>query len=174
MNKIHKKTVAHLQNKISRLVNKPVQLAITDNTCSMISIRPSSNGYNLRLHHMFLDTDTDVIASLAHFIKGRSKKAPSLLRDFVRSNSNKIRKSSPRPRRTVLRSNGRFFDLNMLFDQVNAKYFNNKIDCSITWGPNRRVTSTSSKAIGDIPGVRLPMKPIFPSSSRRFTAAARA
>jgi hypothetical protein len=43
-----------------------------------------------------------------------------------------------------VRSKGRFFDLNALFDQVNREYFANEIDCPITWGANRRVRNQNS------------------------------
>jgi hypothetical protein len=43
-----------------------------------------------------------------------------------------------------VRSKGRFFDLNTLFDQVNGEYFANEIDCPITWGANRRVRNQNS------------------------------
>ncbi len=144
MEKLKPKAVLALKEHISRLVNKPLHLTITDNTFSMISIRPAAEGYNIRLHHMFLEADAKVLVSLADFIKSPSKKAPVSLRNFVRTNSGKIRQSPPMTRRTSLRPNGRFFDLKALFDQLNKEYFENKVDCSITWGVNRRVRNQNS------------------------------
>ncbi len=138
------KEVSRLEAYISHQVDKPVQLTITDNTYSMIRVRPSYDGYNVRLHHMFLEADATVLTSLARFIVSPRKKAPAPLRDFVTTNYDKIRKSPPRTRRTILRSNGRFFDLRALFDQINEEYFENKIDCLITWGANRRVRNQDS------------------------------
>ena len=144
MEKLKPKAVSELKEHISRLVNKPLHLTITDNTYSMISIRPAATGYNVRLHHMFLEADAKVLASLANFIKSPRKKAPVALRNFVSTNSDKIRQSSPVTRRTILRPNGRFFDLKALFDQLNKEYFENKVDCAITWGVNRRVRNQNS------------------------------
>ena len=144
MEKHDQKTVAHLQDNISRLVNKPVHLTITDNIYSMISIRPSRGACHIRLHHMFLEADADIIDSLANFIRSRSKKAPSVLRDFVAANSAKIRKSESRSQRTMTRQRGHFFDLKALFQEVNSEYFENMIDCPITWGANRRVRNQNS------------------------------
>ena len=61
MEKFNRKDVTNLQEKLSRLVKKPVHLTITDNTHSMIHIRPSNSGYKVRLHHMFLEADTGVL-----------------------------------------------------------------------------------------------------------------
>ena len=144
MEKLKPKRVSQLNESISRLVRKPIQLTITDNTYSLISIQPSNYGYNIRLHHMFLAADAEVLAALARFIKSRNKKAPATLRDFVTANSDKIRKSPLRTRRNILRPNGRFFDLKALFNQLNEEYFENEIDCFITWGANRRVRKQNS------------------------------
>ena len=144
MEKFNRKDVTNLQEKLSRLVKKPVHLTITDNTHSMIHIRPSNSGYKVRLHHMFLEADTGVLNSLARFVKSRNRKAPSVLRSFVNVNSHKIKQSPRKSRQTIVRSKGRFFDLKSLFDQVNREYFKNEIDCSITWGANRRVRNQNS------------------------------
>ena len=93
---------------------------------------------------MFLEADTGVLNSLARFVKSRNRKAPSVLRSFVNAKTHKIKKSPRKRRQTRVRSKGRFFDLNALFDQVNHEYFANQIDCSITWGANRRVRNQNS------------------------------
>jgi hypothetical protein len=144
MEKFNRKDVFNLQENLSRLVKKPVHLTITDNTHSMIHIRPLNSGYKVRLHHMFFAAETEVLVSLARFVKSRNRKAPSVLRSFVKANSHKINRSPPKSRQTIVRSKGRFFDLNALFDQVNREYFANLIDCSISWGANRRVRNQNS------------------------------
>jgi len=144
MEKFKRKDVTHLQENLSRLVKKPVHLTITDNTHSMIHIRPSNSGHKMRLHHMFLEADSEVLNSLARFVKSRNRKAPSVLRSFVAANSYKIKQSPRKSRQTTVRSKGRFYDLDALFDQVNREYFANEIDCPITWGANRRVRNQNS------------------------------
>ncbi|MEJ2429245.1 MAG: SprT-like domain-containing protein [Deltaproteobacteria bacterium] len=141
---LNAKALANLENSLLRLVKKPIRLTLTDNTCSMIHISPSESGYRVRLHHMFLQADKEVLNSLAHFISGRKQKAPSLLRDFVASNHNKIKRVPANPRRTNLRHQGLHFNLKKLFDQVNQEYFGNKIDCHITWGARRLVHRQNS------------------------------
>jgi hypothetical protein len=144
MEKFNRKDHTHLQQNLSRLLTKPVHLTITDNTRSMIHIRPSGSGYKVRLHHMFFEAETEVLSSLARFVKSRNRKAPSVLRNFVANNSDKIKQSPRKSRQALVRSKGRFFDLNALFDQVNSEYFENQLDCPITWGANRRVRKQNS------------------------------
>ena len=118
MEKFNRKTVAHLQENLSRLVKKSLHLTITDNTGSMIHIRPFGGGYRVRLHHMFLAADSEVLNSLARFVNSRKRKAPSLLRSFVAANSDKIKQSPLKSRQTVVRPKGRVFDLNALLGEL--------------------------------------------------------
>ncbi|UCE82798.1 MAG: hypothetical protein JSV47_14100 [Deltaproteobacteria bacterium] len=141
---LNQEALSLLKESISRLVNKPIHLTITDNTHSMIHIRSFNRGYKVRLHHMFLEADDEILNSLASFITGRKRKAPSVLRDFVASNSDKIRNASPKGRQTLLRHHGRYFNIKELFDQLNYEYFSNNVNCQITWGANRRVSNQNS------------------------------
>jgi len=138
------KALSNLEKSLRRLVKRPIHLTITDNIHSMIHIRTSNSGYRVRLHHMFLEADAEVLRSLARFISGRNKKAPSPIRNFVAANHNKIRKAPAKARRTILRHNGRHFNLQELFEQVNREYFSSKIDCHITWGARRLVRRQNS------------------------------
>jgi hypothetical protein len=144
MRNLDQKAVTQLQEFLSRLLGKPVHLTITDNSLSMLHVRPSGGAYFLRLHHMFLRADSKVLDSLARYIRSPNKRAPIGLRDFVAANSDKIRKPTPRPQRTLLRHQGRYFNLKTIFDEVNSEYFDNKIDCLITWGVNRKVRNQNS------------------------------
>lgn len=60
-----------------------------------------------------------MIRTLIKFIGARSKRVPSKTRD---------------PR---LHTKGEHFDLRLIYDQVNSKYFKNELDLKITWVGNR-------------------------------------
>ena len=49
-----------LQEIIGRLVAKPVEVTITDNSHAMITVRWSNPGYRVRLHHMFLEVGAPI------------------------------------------------------------------------------------------------------------------
>jgi predicted SprT family Zn-dependent metalloprotease len=130
------------------MLAEPVQLTITDNTRSLITVKTGAGGYTVRLHHMFLDADDEVLRALTQYIRSRNTRTPAVLKQFVRANEDKIRKTPPRPRRTVLRPVGRCYDLRALFDEVNHEYFDGKLHCAITWGANRRVRRRKSVRLG--------------------------
>ncbi|MFP3870785.1 MAG: hypothetical protein ACLFVT_07925, partial [Syntrophobacteria bacterium] len=61
--------VARLHESISRMLAIPVHLTITDNTHSIIGIRVCKSGYAVRLHHMFLAADEEVLKALKQYIQ---------------------------------------------------------------------------------------------------------
>jgi hypothetical protein len=112
-----------------------IQLRITDNTSTLMSVRYTQGGAGaaLNLHHMFLDTPPGVLHALARWvINPKAKKSGSVLNTFIKERSQKIR---PSARRAVhVRTVGRHFDLKSLFDEVNLGHLGGEIDAAITWG----------------------------------------
>jgi len=137
-----------LQEIISRLVGKPVDVTITDNSHAMITVRWSTAGYRVRLHHMFLEAGGRVLKALAGFVGKRNRRPSPLLREFVAAQAEKIRKAPAQMRRTALRAAGRHFDLREIFDRVNREYFNGQVDCRVTWGRRTRARPRHSIRLG--------------------------
>ncbi len=114
---------------------KPIILHITNNSSTMMSVRPHRNGNSTRVsvHYMFLTAPEEVKEALAAWIKKpRSKEAGALLNRFIRERTHQIRPA--RPRQVARCTKGRCFDLQALFDEVNSRYFENAITDVITWG----------------------------------------
>jgi predicted metal-dependent hydrolase len=137
-----------LQEIIARLVARPVAVTITDNSHAMIMVRWSNPGYTVRLHHMFLEANPQVLKALAGFIGKRSRRPSSILRDFVTAHAEKIKRAPARMRRTAVRTAGRYFDLREIFALVNREYFNGQVDCRISWGTRTRVRPRCSIRLG--------------------------
>ena len=57
--------IEHLEKE----TGKSVSLAVTDNSTSMLSLRPQGKSVSVRLHWMFLDAGPDVVSEIASFIK---------------------------------------------------------------------------------------------------------
>jgi hypothetical protein len=137
-----------LQQILARLVAKPVAVIITDNSHAMITVRWSSPGYTVRIHHMFLEAGAPVLKALAGFIGKRSGRPSAILRDFVAARTDQIRKAPGRMRRIAVRTVGRYFDLEDIFGRVNREYFNGQVDCRITWGTRTRARPRHSIRLG--------------------------
>jgi hypothetical protein len=134
-----------------------VQVTLTDNRYTMISVRRlaarddrpgvgRSRGerrYEVRLHHMFADADPVITRALAHYIADNDADASRILGDFIDANAGHVRGRARRTPTQLIFTAGEHHDLRAIFDELNARYFGNRIDAAITWGarsgrPRRR------------------------------------
>ncbi|MFT3692131.1 MAG: hypothetical protein QM831_03255 [Kofleriaceae bacterium] len=122
-----------------------VTVILTDNRYTMISVRriPKEKRYEVRLHHMFADADPVITRALARYIAENDAEASRVLGDFIDSNSGHVRGRARRQPAQVIFTQGEFHDLRSIYDELNARYFGNKIEALITWGqktgrPKRR------------------------------------
>jgi len=152
--------VADAQDRLERrirahLTHGRVQVTLTDNRYTMISVRRigarddrggaaaggaggvagKARRYEVRLHHMFADADPVITRALAHYIADNDADASRILGDFIDANSGHVRGRSRRAPTQLILTAGEHHDLRAIFDELNAQYFDNRIDAAITWGP---------------------------------------
>ena len=131
-----------LERDLNILSGARVQLSITDNSRTVMSMVPDRviGGVRVRLHHMFLDAGPDVVRAVATWVKRPKSRFPQI-DSYVRANRHRMRRKPPRLE--LLRSAGAYFDLQKIYNELNAAYFDNSITAAITWGkrgssPRRR------------------------------------
>lgn len=134
-----------LKNYFQTVTGRPVSLVISDNATSMVSIGDRGNWVTVRLHGMFLDAGDDVIGEIAHFLTRRKGETP-LLRKFLRQNRHRIRKSAPR--KSAVKTEGKYHDLDELFRSLNTQYFDGRVLSSITWGARNRTHAVRRRILG--------------------------
>ena len=129
----------------AHLERAAVHVTLTDNRYTMISVRriAKDRRYEVRLHHMFADADPVITRALARYISDNDPDASRLLGDFIDVNSGHVRGRARRAPPTVIFTAGEHHDLRQIFDDLNARYFDNRIEAAITWGartgrPRRR------------------------------------
>jgi hypothetical protein len=122
-----------------------VAVTLTDNRYTMISVRRQAKEkrFEVRLHHMFADADPVITRALARYIGENDAEASRVLGDFIDSNSGHVRGRARRQPTQIVYTAGEVHDLRTIYDDLNARYFDNKIDAVITWGartgrPRRR------------------------------------
>jgi hypothetical protein len=99
--------------------------------------------YEVRLHHMFADADPVITRALARYIADNDADASRILGDFIDANADHVRGRARRAPAQLIFTAGEHYDLRVIFDELNARYFDNRIDAAITWGaragrPRRR------------------------------------
>ncbi len=113
-----------------------VQVTLTDNRYTMISVRrvPKEKRYEVRLHHMFADADPVITRALARYVAENDAEASRVLGEFIDENSDYVRGRTRRTPAQVIFTAGKFHDLRQIYDDLNVRYFEGKIDAAITWG----------------------------------------
>ncbi len=142
--------ITEAQNSLERRIRAHlskgrVQVTLTDNRYTMISVRRISKEkrYEVRLHHMFADADPVITRALARYVAENDSDASRVLGDFIDANSDHVKGRSRRTPAQVIFTAGEHYDLRQIYDEINARYFDNRIDAAITWGartgrPRRR------------------------------------
>jgi len=134
---------------------KTLELCLTNNHYSMISVRRKADGYRLRLHRMFVGAEPRIVRALARYVVHNDRRASALLGEYIEQHQHIIRQQVRRPRHVRLRTAGRHHDLQVVFDRLNAERFDGKLDARITWGPSsarrrrRRSIKMGSFAVED-------------------------
>jgi len=119
-----------------RKTGMSIHLSITDNSSSMISVRKNRKDIFVRMHWIFLNADSQLLEELSGFIKTAKGKTP-LINQFMKNNIHNIKKSKP-GKKTILRSKGKCYDLQKIYEELNRKYFKEKITARIGWGRKSR------------------------------------
>ncbi len=122
----------NLELALKKLTGLNVCLILTDNASRLISAKKRGHFYVVRLHHMFLGADPAIAAALGSFIIDGNRKSSMILDDFIKEHRDEI--APPPPRNQRLLTQGEYHDLKALFDYINARYFKNTINATITWG----------------------------------------
>lgn len=113
------------------------RVILTDNLRTMLSIKKGQGIYTFRIHHMFSAAPPVILRALARYAERHDGEAAALLRAFIDGNEHLIRQSSE-PRQVDLDTEGAHHNLQELFDELNASYFDGRIEAQITWGPRTK------------------------------------
>lgn len=109
-----------------------VQLTVHDNRSTMVSFRRQPPVLKVRVHHMFLGAPPAVVDALADYTGRGRRVAGRVLDDYIAQQQQQIRAQPRKP--SQLESRGQCFDLQELFDSLNAELFQGGIRARIGWG----------------------------------------
>ena len=123
-----------MASAISEQLDRPVRLCVTDNRSTMLSYRRSQQVLSVRVHHMFLAAPESVVRAVADYAGRGRKEAGRIIDQFVRANSGQIRRDAGGGRAAPpLVAKGKIWDLQEIFDRLNAVCFEGRIDARIGW-----------------------------------------
>ncbi len=131
--------------KLEEVLGRTVSLTFTNNATSMISVKATGCGTEVRIHRIFLGAGASVIDEVAAFIGSGRGKTP-LVRAFIRQHRGFLKGSSPRKK--SIRAEGDCHDLLDIARRINAGYFENRVSAGITWGARTRRRAVRRRTLG--------------------------
>lgn len=127
---------------------KLLNLRLTDNRYTIISVQRGRECYRVRVHRLFAGAEPRLVRALARYVVHNDQRASALLSEHIEQNQAKIQRRAPRPRRQILRTRGRVHDLARVYERLNRDHFGGKLDLRITWAAARRRVAQRSIKVG--------------------------
>ena len=133
---------AELAQRLSGLLGLPVHLTLTDNRATLVSFRRRPEELRVRIHHLFLGAPETVVRAIAAFVGREDARAKDALEEYARQQGARVRRT--RKPGAPLKSRGQCFELRVIYERLNATYFEGHIQADIGWarkpGHKRRKT----------------------------------
>jgi hypothetical protein len=113
-------------------LGQPIRLVVTDNRRTMLSAKPKGGRLEVRLHHMFLTANEDILNAVGDYLGGEGKRAASIIDRFVEQN--RARFVAPGRPQAELHTAGSHHDLGAIVDDLGCRHFGGPVEVRITWG----------------------------------------
>lgn len=120
------------QKRLESSLGKKLQITINDNRSTMLNVRWEPDFTKVSLHRMFLQAPQNVMQALACYLKGKDKSISPSIKAFIEDNLRKFDYSHLLDQRK-LTTQGSFYNLQKIYNDLNKEYFQNRLDLYITW-----------------------------------------
>lgn len=118
--------------QLERDVGKKLLLKINNNRSTMLSVKWGPNCTKVSLHQMFLEAPQNVMQALACYLKGDDKKIAPSIKAYIEQGLQKLNYSYElKP--SKLQPKGLIYDLELIYHELNQKYFSQPLGLHITW-----------------------------------------
>ncbi len=121
------------RNELCQHGGRVTDLAITRNRVSMVSVRfDGAGGARVRVHEFFLRAPEDVVVALGRYLAKRSRHEWNIVGRYVRRHA--ADSGAPKAESRPMPVRGRTYDLGVIYDDINRRFFAGKVECGIGWG----------------------------------------
>ena len=129
-------TPAELYKRLQSICPYPLRLEVHEHRSTYASAYRDSQGQIvLMVHRLFLFASTPVLEALVQFAVRPDKKSRAMIRQMVHLYFTRIEPPNPDPQ--LSNPKGEHVDLQILFDGVNATYFEGALKTPIRWAEPR-------------------------------------
>lgn len=123
-------TIQDLQRLLGS--RKKFEFKITDNRSTMLSVRWEPGCTKVSLHRMFLSAPENIMDQLACYLKKEHKSISHEIKAFIEDNLKRLDYSHVVDKQK-LDVAGTTYNLKEIYDRINARYFDSKLNLNITW-----------------------------------------
>ncbi len=120
------------QQKLEREIGKKLKLKINENRSTMLSVKWEPGCTRLSLHKFFLKAPKNVMEGLACYIRQNGKSMAPEVKIFIEENTKKLDYSKDIGNRKLI-VQGNTCNLSEVMQELNKRYFGNKLSLNITW-----------------------------------------
>jgi hypothetical protein len=124
-------TRRQLEARLSTELGRPVALTLTENRRTMLSTRRRGHVLCVRLHSLFGEAGQGVVHDLVRYLRDRDRHASARLNEYIEQRRDRIRARSQRT--VTTRTVGEYHDLGAIFEELNQRWFDGRVDARITW-----------------------------------------
>lgn len=117
---------------LAERLGQPVRLVITDNRSTMLSAKSKGGRFEVRLHHMFLTADEDILSAVSDYLGGAGQGAAATIDRFVETHRRRF--VGPGRPQSELPARGRHHDLQAILHDLGRRHFGRPLEVRITWG----------------------------------------
>ena len=135
------------QQQLEVYSGKKLKLRINDNRSTMLSVRWNPDHTMVSLHRMFLEAPQNIMEDVACYLAKPKKGLSAAVKAFIENGSQRLDYSSELDL-TRLDTKGQIHDLELLYNEVNQRYFAGKLDLRITWAGAHRPRNRSRVGLG--------------------------
>lgn len=135
------------QKKIEGQLGKKLWLKINDNRSTMLSVRWEPDCTRVSMHRMFLEAPQNVMEELACYIRQEKKMIAPVVKSFIEDGLHRLDYSHLIDR-DKLCTQGKVYNLQRLYDELNREYFKGSLKLNITWFSQRKRINRSRLTFG--------------------------
>lgn len=137
-------TAQLLQRHLESHCGTKLVIKINDNRSTMVSVRWYPHFTRVSLHRMFLKAPHDVMEALISYLRRKDKSLSPTIKAFIQENFKRLDYTHLIDQ-SKLTSKGSVYDLKVIYDALNAEYFDGKLQLFITWYGNKEATRRRSR-----------------------------
>jgi hypothetical protein len=122
-----------------------VALVLHTNRQSMLNAERTRLGYLVRAHRIFAAAPPDVVVAIARLLDQNDRAAANMIDRYIDACAEQIAEHA---RPSAVHVGGEHYDLQRIFDDLNARYFSNAVRARITWGRSGKAKRKHSIKLG--------------------------